>query len=143
MRPRTVMTLVFFCLVLAASPAQGEEPDKIVVQHILIAFKKSVRNKPQERTKQQAKALAHQLLDRAEAGEEFDALVKEFTNDAYPGIMIVTNAGAPRVAGGRTRSELVGKFGDLAFRLDVGELGVANYHATYAPYGWHVIKRLE
>jgi parvulin-like peptidyl-prolyl isomerase len=41
------------------------------------------------------------------------------------------------------RSQVVAKFGDLAFRLEVGEVGLASYHAALSPYGWHVIKRLE
>jgi hypothetical protein len=37
----------------------------------------------------------------------------------------------------------VARFGDVAFGLAVGEVGLAAYHAATSPYGWHVIKRLE
>ncbi len=143
MRSRTGIPLILFCFLVAIFPAQGKEPERITVQHILIGFKNSVPNKPQERSKKEAKALAYELLQRAQDGEDFDALVKEYTNDNVPGIMLVTNNGAPRVAGGRTRNQLVPKFGDVAFRLEIGEVGMANFNTAVCPYGWHVIKRLE
>ncbi len=123
--------------------AAAAEPERVVVQHILIAFRKSVPDKQIERTKGEARALAEALLERARKGDDFDALVKEFTDDRVPGIMLVTNRQAPRVPGGTPRGGLVQKFGDVAFQLDVGEVGLANYHAEFCPYGWHVIKRLE
>ena len=143
MRSRTGIALILSCFLVAIFPAQAKEPERITVQHILIGFKNSVPNKPQERSKKEAKALAYVVLQRAQDGEDFDALVKEYTNDSVPGIMIVTNKDATRVAGGRTRGQLVPKFGDMAFRLEVGEVGVANFNTAVCPYGWHVIKRLE
>ena len=143
MRLKTAIPLILSCFLIAIFPAQAKEPDRITVQHILIGFKNTVPNKPQERSRKEAKELAYALLQRAEDGEDFDALVKEYTNDSHPGIMLVTNKDAPRVAGGRMRGQLVPKFGDVAFRLDVGEVGVANFNSALCPYGWHVIKRLE
>ncbi len=143
MRSRTGILLTLLCFLLAIFPVQGKEPEKITVQHILIGFKNRIPNKPLERSKQEAKALALELLQRAEDGEDFDALVKEYTNDTVPGIMIVTNNKASAVAGGRKRSDLVPKFGDVAFRLEVGEIGMANFNTAVCPYGWHVIKRIE
>ncbi len=143
MRSRTGIPLILSCFLVAIFPSQAKEPERITVQHILIGFKNSVPNKPQERSKKEAKALAYVVLQRAQDGEDFDALVKEYTNDSVPGIMIVTNKDAGRVAGGRTRGQLVPKFGDVAFRLEVGEVGVANFNTAVCPYGWHVIKRLE
>jgi foldase protein PrsA len=142
---RSCVALVLTGCLLAALPvhARKGEPDKVVVQHILVGFKKSVPGKTLDRTKQQAKALASDLLRRAEEGEDFDALVKEYTDDRYPGMMLLTNKDAPRVSGGTMRSQVVAKFGDVAFRLEVGEVGMASYHAAMSPYGWHVIKRLE
>jgi len=143
MRSRTGVLLALVCLLLAIFPAQGKEPEKITVQHILIGFKNRIPDKPLERSKQEAKKLAFELLQRAQDGEDFDALVKEYTNDNFPGIMLVTNSKAPQVAGGRKRSQLVPKFGDVAFRLEVGEVGMANFNTAVCPYGWHIIKRLE
>ncbi len=139
----SVVVLVGFLVALVPAQAKKDEPKKITVQHILIAFKRSIPNKPQERSKKEARALAQQLLQRAQEGEDFDALVQEYTNDQYPGIMLVTNKGEPRVPGGRPRDQLVPKFGDVSFQLEVGEIGIANYHAGLSPYGWHIIQRLE
>jgi hypothetical protein len=141
---RRVGWVLVGCL-LAVLPvhARKGEPDRVIVQHILIGFKKSVPGKTLDRTKQQAKALAIDLLRRAQEGEDFDALVKEFTDDRYPGKILLTNTDAPRVPDGTMRSQVVPRFGDVAFRLKVGEVGLANYHAALSPYGWHVIKRLE
>ena len=135
---------VLACLVLAAAPLlAADEPDRVVVQHILIGFKKSVPGKTLDRTKREARALADELLRRAQEGEDFSELVKEYTNDAYPGFMILTNKDAPRVPGGTPRNQVVAKFGDLSFRLEVDEIDMVTYHAALSPYGYHIIKRVE
>ena len=87
--------------------------------------------------------MTFEILDRAQAGEDFDALVKEYTNDRYPGIYKLANLTQPVLAGERKRTDLVAKFGDTAFRLKVGEVGIAVYKSYTSPYGWHIIKRLE
>jgi len=129
---------------LGAGRAAREEPDVVVVQHILIGFEGSVRGKSSERTKKEAKALADELLLRARSGaEDFDALVQRYTDDRHPGIYKLTNRGAPRMNGAYPRDDMAGRFGDVAFSLAVGEFGLAEYSATASPYGWHLIKRLE
>jgi hypothetical protein len=126
------------------SPTVAKEPDFIRVQHILISFKGRIPGKPPlERTKKQADALADKLLARAQDGEEFDALVREYTDDKHPGIYDLVNAKAPLRSGARQRKEMVPKFGDVAFRLEVGEIGLVRFNSMTSPYGWHVIKRLE
>jgi hypothetical protein len=127
---------------LAFSGAK-DEPQRIVVQHILIGFKRSVPGKKIERTREQAKALGEELLRRARAGEDFGALVEKYTDDKPPGKYMLTNSGAPEVSGGRRREEMVPRFGDVAFGLAVSEIGLAAYSAGMSPYGYHVIKRLE
>ena len=75
------------CLLLAGLPIQAKkgEPDTVVIQHILIGYGKSVPDKKLDRKRSEARDLAESLLRRAEEGEDFDAMVKEYTNDAYPG----------------------------------------------------------
>ena len=66
----------------AAEKRASDEPDHIKVQHILIAFKGTLRgNRDITRSLEEAKELAYQVLERAQKGEDFDALVKEYTND--------------------------------------------------------------
>jgi len=146
MRKATI--LVAAALFLAAVggevlPAGREEPQSVVVQHILIGFKGSVRGKAIERSKKEAKALADEVLARAQAGEDFDALVKQYTDDRAPGRYKLTNNGAPRENGAQQRGDMVPRFGDIAFSLEPGQVGMAEYSAGSSPFGWHIIKRLE
>lgn len=138
---------VLLGLLLAVLPASADknddEPDTVLVQHILIGYKRSIPGKNLDRSRKEARALAEQLLARAEKGEDFDALVKEYTDDQYPGKMLLINDDAPPVSGGTPRSGVVPRFGDVAFGLEVGEVAMAAHHAALSPYGWHLIKRLE
>jgi hypothetical protein len=130
----------------AAAPKTPEkEPDHITVQHILIGFQGSVRGKPITRTKDEAKQLAEDLLKRAKAGEDFDALVKQHTDDSHPGIykMANRNVAPDQAAGEYPRAGMVPAFGDVGFPLDAGGIGMAEHHPTKSPFGWHIVKRLE
>lgn len=147
MRRRHLGAWLLLAIWLVGVPAlqakKKDEPNTVLVQHILVAFKKTVKNKPIDRTKKEAQALAEELLQRAQAGEDFDALVKEYTNDSYPGLYLVTNRDAPLLPDSVPRSGLVTSFGDVAFSLEVGEVGMARYHPGNSPFGWHIIKRIE
>ena len=99
----TVALALVLALTAAGAARAADEPDYVVVQHLLIGFKKSVPGKDVTRSKRDARALAEELLAEAQAGAEFDALVKEHTDDSYPGIYGMTNKNAPRRAGARPR----------------------------------------
>jgi len=139
--------ILIVCLLLPAGTLLAKkkkaEPQLVGVQHILIAFKGSGSGKKIDRTKKQAQALAEELLQRAQQGEDFDALVKEYTNDSYPGRYRMSNRDAPRMSNVVPRNGMVMYFGDVAFGLEVGEIGMARHHHAHSPYGWHIIKRLE
>jgi hypothetical protein len=127
------------------STAPDKEPDHIRVQHILIGFKGSVPGKGITRTVEEAKVLAYSLLDSAKAGVNYDALVARHTDDSAPGIYGLANrgvtpAGPPSEYG---RDQMVPAFGNVGFKLKLGEIGVADYDARTSPYGYHVIKRVE
>lgn len=125
-------------------PADKAEPDRVKVQHVLIGFKGSLSRKPPlERSKRQAEELARELLERAQSGEDFDALVREYTDDRYPGFYVMTNKGVTPKPGEYRRYDMVTQFGNVAFGLAVGEIGLAEHHSTRSPFGWHVIKRVE
>lgn len=132
-------------LVVAVLPglAGKKEPDRVKVQHILIGYKSSIPGQELDRTRRDAKLLAYELLDRAQAGEDFDALVKEYTNENYPGYYLLTNVDTPAVRGGYKRVDMALRFGDVSFSLEVGEVGLATHHATLSPFGYHIIKRIE
>ena len=132
----------------AASDVAAEqrvEPDFVTVQHILIGFQGTLPNKNVTRTRDEAAKLADELLGKAKAGADFDALVKEYTDDSHPGIYKIANLGlqANPAAGVYPRGGMVKAFGDVGFSLEVGEIGVAVYEPDASKYGWHIIKRVE
>jgi len=147
-------------------------PGLVTVQHILIGFAGSIPGKEIVRTKEEAEELARQLLARAQAGEDFATLVSEYTNDQSPGIYAMSNvnvtppgrspdaateedANRSAQAGDTTppgaeqspevypRAGMVRSFGDVSFWLVPDQIGMTEYHSTYSPYGWHIIKRLK
>jgi len=127
----------------AAKP-QGKEPDRVVVQHILVSFSGKLPGKTIGRTQDEARTLAGQILDRARRGEDFDALVKRYTEDQVPGVYRLFNRG--RTAADRdeyARQGMVACFGDLSFHLAPGEIGLCEYDQERSPYGWHIIKRIK
>lgn len=121
------------------------EPDYVTVQHILIGFSGSVPGKAITRTMDEARALAEELFERAKAGEDFDALVRQYTDDSYPGKYKMANFGIPVDPSGEVfaRDRMVAAFGDVGFPLKVGEIGLASYDPQKSKYGWHLIKRVE
>ncbi|MCX6560433.1 MAG: peptidylprolyl isomerase [Candidatus Aminicenantes bacterium] len=134
-----------------AAPAQKPdgEPDRITLQHILISFLGSAGTVPDvTRTQAEAKALAEMILGLARQGGDYGALVKQYTDDRAPGIYKMANFGVDPIQGPPSKKEyarakMVAAFGDVGFKLKVGEVGLAVYDPIKSKYGWHVIKRLE
>ena len=82
-----------------------------------------------------------EIYSRLLSGEEIDALMREYSDDPGAGIYIMNQA---RPAPGEFARSLMAKgFGDVSWRLDVGEVGVAPFDPKTSPFGWHVIKRLN
>jgi parvulin-like peptidyl-prolyl isomerase len=121
-----------------------KEPDHVTVQHILIAFKGSIPKETVTRTQEEAEELALAIFQRARGGEDFDRLVKEYSDDQYPGVYKMSNFTVePEMDQGESsRSAMVKAFGDVSFALDVGEIGLAEYSPEESKYGWHIIKRI-
>ncbi len=141
---------MFFVLLIAAStggatPAGAEEPDRVAVQHILISFKGSIPKPSVTRTKDEAQKLAQEVFERANKGEDFDSLVKQYTDDEYPGIYRMSNKGITPDQSKQEypREGMVKGFGDVGFSLPVGGIGMAKYDSQKSKYGWHIIKRIE
>jgi len=141
---------VFLVLLISApagytSPAPKEEPNWVTVQHILISFKGAIPKPTVTRTEGEAKELAEEVFERANKGEDFDALVKQYTDDEYPGIYRMSNKGIPPDQSKQEfpREGMVKGFGDVSFSLPVGGIGMAKYDSQKSKYGWHIIKRIE
>ena len=124
--------------------AEFQEPDHLTVQHILISFQGAPRMTDVTRTLEEAQELAKEILKRAQEGEDFDALVKEYTDDQHPGIYKMSNIDiTPAEEGESSRARMVPAFGDVSFSLRVGEIGMTEFSPEASQYGWHIIKRLQ
>jgi hypothetical protein len=119
------------------------EPLHVQVQHILIGFAGSVPGKPITRSMEEAKKFAYELLDRARKGEDFDALVRQYTDDQPPGIYGMSGIGVTPLPGEYRRDQMVPAFGNVGFAVSPGNIGIADYDPDTSPYGWHIIKRLK
>ena len=131
----------------SATPEQLQEakgqPTHIVVQHVLIGFDSSSLKDKAKRDFVQARALAKKIYRRAESGEDFQALVDEYTDGGKPGIIKLNNYGIAVGYGEVSRKDLVKSFGDMAFELSPGEITSTEFHMDKSPNGFHVIKRLK
>lgn len=118
-------------------------PTHVQVQHILIGFSGSVPGKNISRTKDEAKTLAYQILDRARKGENFDELVRQYTDDSPPGIYGMSGIGIAPQTGEFPRDRMVPAFGNVGFSISPGNIGIADFDPQASPFGWHIIKRLK
>ncbi len=119
------------------------EPQHVTVQHILIAFRGTIQGKEVQRTKDEAKKLAYEILERARKGEDFDALVQKYTDDSPPGIYSMSGNGVTPGPGEYPRGGMVPAFGNVGFAISPGNIGIADYDPQSSPFGWHIIKRLK
>jgi len=118
-------------------------PQHVQVQHILIGFSGSVPGKAISRSKEEAKKLAYEVLERARKGEDFNELVVKYTDDSPPGIYGMSGAGVQPAPGEYARDSMVAAFGNVGFSISPGNIGIADYDPAASPFGWHIIKRLK
>ena len=118
----------------AAAPSEEElmqyfRDNYLAAKHILISMTDSTTGE-QIRTEEEAKAEAQKILDRLHAGEDFDALMQENSED--PGL-----SGNPD---GYifTEGEMVTAFYDAAKALGEDEVS----GLVKSDYGYHIIKRV-
>ena len=148
-----VLTLIFAgCRGTEAPPKKAlspldfaNQPKEVTVQHILIAFQGS--HPSATRSQEEARKLAYEILEKANAGEDFESLAKKYSTDykrdgrglAYT----MTNMLQPKEEGKYKRKDMAGSFGNTSFVLDIDEIGIADYSPSGSPFGWHIIKRIK
>jgi NIMA-interacting peptidyl-prolyl cis-trans isomerase 1 len=111
----------------------ADAPKKIGARHVLIQWMGSERAPTAVvRSRDQARAVAEEVLRRARAGDDFARLAIEFSDE--PG------------AGGRGGSlgrfghgQMVPAFEAAAFKLEIGQIS----EIVESPFGFHVIQRTE
>jgi parvulin-like peptidyl-prolyl isomerase len=108
------------------------------VQHVLVGWKDTpaakagrVDDRAKDRDKATADKIATEVLTKAKAGEDFKALMKQYSED--PG-----SKDDGRVYPVAPDAPMVEPFKDMAMRLQMGEVGIVK-----SPFGWHVMKRVE
>jgi foldase protein PrsA len=103
------------------------------IKHILIGWKDSESHDPraEQRTKADAEAKVKDIVDKLKAGGDFDALMRESSED--PG-----SASTARPYPVSPGASLVIEFKQLGLRLRIGEVGVVQ-----SDYGFHIMKRVE
>ena len=144
-----------------AEKLENGEMSHVVVQHILIAFKIDIRAKRNggksttgddkvTRSRSKAEELAKDLLNQAKLGADFNELAIKFSDDGYPGIYRLANSEQRSNINSEDvlerifpREKMAIGFGDVSFKLKVGEVGLAEFDPAKSPFGWHIIKRLK
>lgn len=100
--------------------------ESINVKHILVMFKP--KGKP-ERTQEEALALSQQIIDKINAGQDFEKLMKEYSEDSpesYEGYKFKHNDG-----------QYMPEFDNASYELGVGDVS----QPVKTEYGYHIIKK--
>ena len=116
---------------VAPAPTAEAEPEVIAAQHVLVAYKgASGAAKTITRSKADAKKRAEEVAAKAKKGDDFTALVKQYSDE--PGA-------ADRLGnlGKFKRDAMVKPFSDAAFKLKLNETS----DVVETQFGFHVIKR--
>lgn len=100
---------------------------KVVVKHVLISTNDENRQPLPEDKVAEKKILAEQILQRAKAGEDFESLVEQYSED-----MGSKDSGGEYTFG---RGQMVKEFEEWAFSAKEGDIGLVR-----SDFGFHIMK---
>jgi len=114
------------------------EPDRVLIQHVLVSFLETPAQV--SRTRDEARARAGELLERARAGEDFDALTRKHSDDPCdpddpaPGRYLVLNHGVATDGGferliDQINARAEDRHAELEKRLEAEEITVEEAEA--------------
>lgn len=105
-----------------------ENYNKVVVKHVLVSTKDSATQQdlPEDKIAQKKK-LAEEILEKAKSGEDFEGLVKEYSEDQ----------GSKESGGEYTfgKGEMVSEFEKWSFSAKEGDMGMVQ-----SSFGFHIMK---
>ena len=101
---------------------------EVRAQHLLICYKDAVQCKS-NRTKEEAYALAQELIIKLQEGDAFEDLAIEYSDDSS----VEFNKGD---LGWFTKGEMVPAFEDAVFSMSIGEVSAVPVETEY---GYHII----
>ena len=128
---------------IASTTARAEhDAERLTVRHILVSFNGAPKTEA-TRTFVEAEKFAAELLAKLDDGADFGDLMKKHSDDPGPGEYPMCANSVMPPPGVTQRSGMVPAFGNVAWRLEVGEISVAPHHEKDSPFGWHVIQRTE
>lgn len=114
-----------------ADPDSG--PTSVGARHILVSYKGAAQAIPGvTRSETEARTLAEQIVRRAKAGEDWNKLAEQYTDEP----------GSKQTGGDLGRfghGQMVPSFEKAAFALEVGAIS----DVVPSPFGFHVIQRYE
>lgn len=113
------------------NPTQFEAPEMVKAAHILIAIKTADGQDLPDDVRTEKRKLADKVLARAKAGEDFTALIKEYSED--PGVS--QNDGVYTFR----RGQMVPPFEAAAWDLAPDEIS----DIVVTDFGYHIIKKHE
>ena len=102
------------------------------IKHILIGWKGTNQDpRADKRSKAEAEGVVKGILAQLKGGAEFDAMMKQYSEDPGSGQTAKAYDVAPD-------AQLVIEFKQLGLRLQLNEIGVVE-----SDYGFHIMKRVE
>ncbi|MHC4163124.1 MAG: FG-GAP-like repeat-containing protein [Planctomycetota bacterium] len=119
-------------------------PRRLKVKQILVRWSGARGAQGVERDQAEARKLARHLTRLARRGETFQRIVATEPDAGLEVevLTVVADAGTRR-AGEYSRADLPTALSELVFNLDVGEVGLCEFHEKESPFGWHVVMRVE